>query len=168
MEELELVVCFQVDVLYERVLVHMFHDLAEFNPDSFDVICGDSRYRCPVDFKTRKPPFVTYGLVDIPFLIQPEVALPFISKYRCFRLNIVSDDVKEHFLCPGFNDEKERFLRLKLARSFEKRVDFSFQSFVGNELVQILTVTVVMDGNDLHFVIVRVIFNWGFLVERGG
>ena len=79
MEEHELVVRFQVDVLYKRVLVHVFHGLAEFNPDSFDVICGYSRYRCPVDFKTRKPPFVTHSLVDIPFLIQPKVTLPFVS-----------------------------------------------------------------------------------------
>ena len=90
MEELELVVCFQVDVLHERVLIHVFHSLAQFDTNSFDVI---RRYSCngrPIDFKTRKPSLVTHCLVDTPFLIHSEVALPFVSEYCCFLLNVVS------------------------------------------------------------------------------
>ena len=42
MEELELVICFQVDVLHERVFVHVFHGIAQLNPDTFDVVGRDS------------------------------------------------------------------------------------------------------------------------------
>ena len=63
--------------------------------------------------------------------------------------------------------KKESLLRLELARSFEKCVDFSFQSFVVNEPVRIFTIPIVMDWNDLNFVVVVDIFNVWFRIEPG-